>query len=515
VNVKSTLWRTSASSYLRTVVRLILGLVTFRMLYSGLSKSDFGFWSLLWSVFGYGVLVDFGLGFAAQKRVAELTVSEDWDELSRVLSTIVTFFLGIGAVVLVLGWFGADPLLSAFRIAPGDAHHYRDVFLIFLGGLAIGFPLGIFPEILRGLQRISTVNHVVTIALVLNAALLGAALHFGWGLRIILLIALATTIGPDLVCAVIARSLLSRVRISPRLFQWGKVRQTMQFSLWAYLITATNIVLGKTDQLVIGTTLSVSAVAIYVTGSKVSEIFSLFTRQLQEALSPAAAHLRAKGHHDALRELLVEGTRLSVMIAAPLYLLCAFYMAELMKLLTGEARPNPDGYWTGQVLLAWYFTSIMTHSVSKRIFVMCGHERRLMWLGLAETIGNLVCSIGLILVFKKVVCVAVGSLIPSLIIGWGFMWPWCARDAGVSPWQLARSILLPTLIGCLPMAAALWALHLLPWHHATLNFGAVALESTFALLIALVGFWKQVLTDTERAKASGYFARILPRRRLA
>jgi len=426
MNVKNALWRTSISSYLRTILRLALGLITFRMLYSGLSKADFGFWSLLWSVFGYGVLVDFGLGFAAQKRVAELAVTENWDELSRILSTIVTFFVGVGAIVVLLGWSGADAILGLFKIAPNEAHHYRDVFLIFFFGLGIGFPLGIFPEILRGLQRISAVNHIISVALLVNVCMLAAALHFGWGLKVILIIALATTIGPDFVCALLVWRLLPRVRIIPSLFQWSKVRETMQFSLWAYLVTATNIVLGKTDQLVIGSMLTVSAVAIYVTGSKVSDIFSMFTRQLQEALSPAAAHLRAKGDHASLRELLVEGTRLSVMIAAPLYLLCAFYMAELMKLLTGESAPNPDGYWTGQVLLFWYFVTIMTHSVSKRIFVMCGHERRLMWLGVAEAAANLVLSVGLISIFRNVVCVAVGSLIPALIIGWGFMWPWCA-----------------------------------------------------------------------------------------
>jgi peptidoglycan biosynthesis protein MviN/MurJ (putative lipid II flippase) len=236
---------------------------------------------------------------------------------------------------------------------------------------------------------------------------------------------------------------------------------------------------------------------------------------LQEALSPAAAHLHAKGHHGALRELLVEGTRLSVMVAAPLYLLCAFYMAELMRLLTGETTPNPDGYWTGQVLLAWFFISIMTHSVSKRIFVMCGHERRLMWLGVAEAVGNLTFSVTLILIFKSVVCVAVGSLVASVIVGWGFMWPWCAREAGLSAWQLARAILLPSLTACLPMAAALAVLRWLPWHHGTLNFGVVAMESAFALLVALAGFWKVVLTDGERQKVAGRFGRFFPRRRLA
>jgi O-antigen/teichoic acid export membrane protein len=515
VNVKRALWRTSLSSYLRTIMRLVLGLVTFRMLYSGLSKSDFGFWSLLWSVFGYGVLVDFGLGFAAQKRVAELSVSEDWEELSRVLSTIVTFFVGIGAVVFLLGWLGADTVMAAFKIPSADARQYRGVFLLFATGLGIGFPLGIFPEILRGMQRTSTVNHIITISLFLNFVLVAVALLFGWGLQVILLIALATTIGPDLVSAVLVRGLLPRVRISPFLFRWSKVSQTMQFSLWAYLITATNIVLGKTDQLLIGTTLSVAAVAIYVTGSKVGDMFNMFTRQLQEALSPTAAHLHAKGHRHALRELLVEGTRLSVMVAAPLYLLCAFYMTELMRLLTGETRPNPEGYWTGQVLLAWIFISIMTHSVSKRIFVMCGHERRLMWLGVAEALANLVLSMALILIFKSVVCVAIGSFVASLVLGWGFMWPWCARETGVSPWQLARNILLPSLAACVPMAAALAALRLLPWHQDAVPFGIVVIESALAVVVALAGLWKLVLTGAERQKARDRFARFIPRRSLA
>ena len=514
MNVKQTLWSTSVSSYTRTLLRLVLGLLTFRMLYSGLSKPDFGFWSLLWSVFGYGVLVDFGLGFAAQKRVAELTVQENWDELSRVLSTIVTFFFGIGAVIFALAWFGSDAILGTFKIDANEAHHYHDVFLVFFVGLALGFPLGIFPEVMRGLQRVSAVNNIVSLALLLNFILLATALHFHWGLKAILVIALATTIGPDLVCGVVAAKLLPRVRVRPTLFQWSKVRETMSFSLWAYLITATNIVLGKTDQLVISTTLSVAAVAVYVTGAKVSDIFSLFTRQLQEALSPAAAHLNAKGDRGALRELLLEGTRLSVVIATPLYLLCAFYMRELIHLLTGEAA-LADGFWTGQALLFWYYITIMTHGVSKRIFVVCGHERRLMWLGVVEAVANLGLSVGMILIFKNVVSVAVGSLIPGLILGWFYMWPWSAREAGLRPSELTKAVLLPSFIGCLPMAALLAAFQFLPWHREVVPVGFIAAESLCALALAAFGIWKVVLNDPERVKIAGRFGRFTLRRRPA
>ena len=500
MSIKATLWRTSASSYLRTILRLFLGLFTFRMLYRGLSEADFGYWSLLWSVFGYGVLLDFGLGFAAQKRVAELTVSRDWEELSKVLSTIVTFFVAVGALIFVAAWFGAAPLLHSLKLGAGGDQEHRSVLLLFFAGLALGFPLGIFPEILRGLQRISLVNHIASLALLFNFAGIAVALKLHWGLQWILVIALTASIGPDLICAVLACRLLPHARLDARKFEWRTARETMHFSLWAYVITATNIVLGKTDQLVIGTALSVSAVAIYVTGAKVSEIFSLFTRQLQEALSPAAAHFRATGSHEALRELLIEGTRLSTLVATPLFLLCLFYMQPLIRLLTGDAHPTSDAIWTGQVLVVWHYFIVVTHSVSKRIFVMTGHERRLMWLGMGEAVVNLVLSVSLILIFRNVVCVAIGSIIPSMIIGWLILWPWSAREANMTPGQMTARLLLPTWLACVPMALLLVGFQHAPWHSSLGNFWVFAAETSGAMAVAAVSIWSCAMTEAERER---------------
>ena len=39
--------------------------------------------------------------------------------------------------------------------------------------------------------------------------------------------------------------------------------------------------------------------------AKVAEVFAQFTKQLQDTLSPAAAHLHASGDHDSLRDLLL------------------------------------------------------------------------------------------------------------------------------------------------------------------------------------------------------------------
>src|SRR5207302_1020578 len=94
--VTKNIWRNSISNYGSIALRMTFGLAMFRMLYQNLRPEEFGFWSLLWSVFGYGILLDFGFGFTAVKRVAELSAQQKWDELSRVLSTIFYLYLAIG-----------------------------------------------------------------------------------------------------------------------------------------------------------------------------------------------------------------------------------------------------------------------------------------------------------------------------------------------------------------------------------------------------------------------------------
>src|SRR4051812_36433540 len=105
-DVTRNIWRNSISNYVCTFIRMAAGLLMFRMLYQHLTHEEFGFWALLWSVFGYGILLDFGFGFTAEKRVAELSVHQEWDRLSSILSTIFFLYLGVGLVIIATIFFG-------------------------------------------------------------------------------------------------------------------------------------------------------------------------------------------------------------------------------------------------------------------------------------------------------------------------------------------------------------------------------------------------------------------------
>ena len=168
-DIQRRIWSNALSNYLRTLVGIVVGLLTFRLLYQHFNKESFGFWSLLWSVFGYGILLDFGFGFAAQKRVAELSVSKDWPQLSRVLSTILFFYLGVALLLAGAVTMGSHAIIRLFEVSPAHHDEFRVVLIVFFAAIGMAFPLGIFPEFLRGQQRISLANNITTIAMLLPA----------------------------------------------------------------------------------------------------------------------------------------------------------------------------------------------------------------------------------------------------------------------------------------------------------------------------------------------------------
>jgi len=196
--------------------------------------------------------------------------------------------------------------------------------------------LGLFPEILRGQQRITLVNGILIVAMISRLALVWWATHQHWGFTAYMLIALGFTLLPDIIAAPLALKHMPEVKLSLRAVSLRALGSTASFSIFAYIGTCTNLILGKTDQLVLASGIGIGAVALYQAAGKAGEIFRDFTKQLQDALSPAAAHLHAMGEHAVLGQLLVKATRWSIIVATPLYLLCAFYLDEVLRVLTGR-----------------------------------------------------------------------------------------------------------------------------------------------------------------------------------
>ncbi len=456
---KKHFWRNAFSNYLRTVLRLVSGLVLFRLTFQNLSAEAFGFYSLLWSMFGYTILLDFGLGFTAQKAVAEKMASGEIEELNKLLSTIFWSFAALALGLLLVFALAENSFLDWIKVSAANRSEFGRAYLIFFCAMALAFPTGIFPEVLRGLQRIDLANWVTIVALLLNAGLLTWALLAHAGLALIVFISVATTLSPNIVCYFMARSRIPGFDLGLRHYQFSAVRGVLSFSVVAYLITFTNLVMSRTDQAVISFTIGVAFVTLYQAGYKASEMFGLFSVQMQDALSPAAAQLSIQKDQAGLRELLLQGMRLTALLTTPIYGLCVVCLDPLIRILTGLKHVDAETWWVGQTLLFATFSSLVTNSCAKRILMMSGWERPVLYASLVDAALNLVLS--LLLVFKLgVLGVAVGTMLPTVLVGWFWLLPITARFCELTVAELARQVMTSILV---PLGASLVTLALIYW----------------------------------------------------
>ncbi|HQU09380.1 MAG TPA: oligosaccharide flippase family protein, partial [Opitutales bacterium] len=392
---KDRFWHNTLSAYAQIITRMATGLILFRQFFQALSPEAFGFWALLWSVFGYGVLLDFGFGLTAQKTIAQRSALGDTEGLNKLLSTIFWSFVGLAVILFTVSVCFAHTFMKWVGVTPACWDEFHKVYLIFFGGMALVFPIGIFPEILRGLQRIDYANWINTANSIFFLGALLLVIYLELPFHDLMLTSIVASLIPNLCAAIVALRLMPGVSLSPKYFDFKSVRAQMSFSAAAYLITCSNLIVGKSDQLVISAVLGVGLVTIYQAGSKMGETLDTFCTQLQTALSPAAAQMSALQDHEGLRNLFSKSSSLTFLVSTPVYLLSATYLERLLQLLTGDLHPPTTTLWVGQALMAAIYSSQLTNSCSKKILIMCGYERRILALSIADALTNLVLSITL------------------------------------------------------------------------------------------------------------------------
>ncbi len=442
---KKNLVRNTITNYLRTAVRLLQGLILFRMTVQHFTQEQFGYWALLWSGFGMTVLVDFGMGLTAQKEAAYRTARKEWEELSRLLSTMVWTFVMIGAAIFLIVFLIKPIFLGRIGISPENYPAFERSYWFFFGALALGFPMGLFPEVLCGLQRLDLVNWTMIVTMLLNIVFFSLAVVFHWPFESFFLISIVCALAPDVIAFVWVRMLIPQLSLSPRLYHLASIRGILSFSITSYIITLTNLIITRTAQAIISFCLKdVSAVAIYQVGYKIAELFATVTYQLQYSISPAAAYLNATGDRNALNGLLVNSSRVTLLFATPGYFLAAAYMRPLIELLTGMEHVDEPTFFVGQFLLLSVYSTLITSSCSKRIMMMSGWESPLLRLSIAEAVLNLILSI-LLVYPMQVKGVALGIFIPAFLIGWFWLTPLTLKFVNMTLGEWIRKVYVPVL----------------------------------------------------------------------
>lgn len=327
--------RNAALNLIGQAAPLAAALVAIPILLSALGTERFGILTLAWLVIGYLGLFDLGLGRALTKLVAEKLAAGARAEIPALVATALAAMAGLGvAVALLLGL--VNPWLVDAGLHVSGALQQETVAAFHL--LALSVPFVVATTGLRGVleayQRFGVVNLIRIPVGLLTFLAPVLVLPVASGLPAIVTALLVVRMLALLAHLVACRPLLRDVDPSAG-SRTGTIGELLAFGGW---ITVSNVVgplMIYLDRFLIGTLISVTAVAYYATPYEVVTKVLLIPGALAGVLFPAFAATLT--HHPArARFLYGSGTKFVFLAVFPLVLLCVTLAEEGLALWLGN-----------------------------------------------------------------------------------------------------------------------------------------------------------------------------------
>jgi len=332
---KGQLARSTAFNFIGQLLPLFAGLGLMRYIVKGLGPDRFGVLGIVWVVFGYFSLFDFGLGRATTKFLAEHLAKSDFEHVPALVWTSMAIqnLLGLaGCIVLV----GVTPWLvgGGLKIPSYLTDEARTTFFILAASLPLVLANNSLRSVLEGCQRFDIVNLLRVPFSALVFIIPAAALRLGLRLPGIVLLLVASRLVSLLAHWLYCLQVLPCLRSWPT-FSDSVVRPLIKFGGWVTVGNIVNPILLSMERFFIGSLLSVSMVGYYTASFEGVTKLWMIPASLTITIFPACSALGI-GRKRELAMLYFRTMKYLFVVLAPISLLLVLFARPIMQLWLGS-----------------------------------------------------------------------------------------------------------------------------------------------------------------------------------
>lgn len=434
----------------------------------------YGLWALIGSVVAYGSLLDFGIWGAIIKYVAEFRAQGKTENTNALISTALTLYIALAAIVILVSCGLAPFFPTVFNIATDQRE--TSIWLFAAMGSAVGIVIPCMTPlaILRGLQRYDYVNIVNLVGTVFEFISIIVLLQLGWGIWGLVFTHLAGTLIMQIPALFFIRHIDPSLQLNPFNAKRSLLPLVARYSTPLFAMDIAGRLQTKSDEITIGAFLTVVAVTPYALMRKLSEATHLLTKQFMKVLLPLASALNATQDRARLQDLYITGTRLTLAIFLPIATILILLAAPILHFWLGDEYTS---YIPVMAILTVASLAATSQWPAAAVLQGIARHRLLGVTAMGSGIANLVISISLIHPFG-LIGVAIGTLIPTLIENWGIILPYTLQQINIRPATVWQNILLPAVLPVIPMGMVVYGLQKVGNPYTL----------PFLLLIATVGF---------------------------
>jgi O-antigen/teichoic acid export membrane protein len=487
--------RSVLSNWFATAATLAVGFFLAPFVVHHLGNVAYGVWVLSISSVNYLSLLDLGMTSSVVRFVSKGWATGDHEAASEVVSAVLWVRLQIATLILVICGCLAAVFPIFFKVPPDLIRDAREAILIIGVTTATSMSFGVFTSTISALNRYDLRSCVVLLQLALRVGGVVLVLLTGHGIVAIAVCELVAATVANTLLMLIARRIYPEIKI--RLKKPGRevLRNIWSYSFYAFLLTVAGQLIYQSDNLVVGAVVSAAAVTFYSIGNSLCRYTQQLVSSMTITFTPAASTYEAAGHTGSLRSLYMNGTRATLAISLPVVITLLTRGHNFIRVWMGPEYEKTSGMVLVILATALMF-SLQNTTASAIAWGVEKHKTVAKW-AVFEGIANL--SLSVFLAHKiGIYGVAIGTLIPSLIVQL-VLWPrYVCRLVDISWVQVFRNVWGPVFLCAVPFAAASYevAVHFPARNIVTFALQTVALLPIFGAAVGLMfrdNFKRQIL----------------------
>jgi O-antigen/teichoic acid export membrane protein len=361
-------------------IQALIGLLLVPFLLRHLGKEAYGLTTLVGVIIGFTVLADLGLRLALGRQLTEQVAKKDFKRYNELACTGLLLFVSIGLICVSVCVMLAPMLVNFFKLSP--ALRSEAIFLIRWYGSAsilLSFTAPVFGAIITSMNRFDLVNirqigfSILTgIAYFLVLGLTGTGI-FGWAV-----VSLVSSVCSCLILLVMARRVFPPLDLRLRHFRPEAVGSLFSIGGYMYALQLTNVLSVQANPLIITSFFGPSGVALFTPGGSLPTQVRPLVTALVDQLHPVTTAYYVTGHLKELQDLLIRGTKYTVLISIPVCVVLAVFAIPFMRLWL-EPSLGSDYRIPAFVMMCWAVADLFNYASGTQWPVLLGTKRLKFW----------------------------------------------------------------------------------------------------------------------------------------
>lgn len=419
----------------KQVAAIIVAFVVSPIIVHSLGDEQYGLWSLIVSITGYYSFLELGVAGAVVKFVSHFTAQHDLDRAKGIFTTASLFFAAVGAVVFLSSIAVAYYFDSWFEV---PAESSPDIFFIVVAlgaSTALSLVFSAVTASLFALQEIPALSTVTVVTNVLKNVLLVVFLYQGYGLMMMAVVTLATSLLRLLVLQLILALRHSFLKVEVSKFDTGMLKTVFTYGVYGFMIFVASKLLFYSSSVIIGKMVGISEVTYYAIPASLLIYVEAVIWSMLQVLIPVISGYDATGNVAGNQRLYVLGTRYSLAVSLPV-MVTLFAVGDVFIANWMGEEYAAKGAFVLQVLVIGYLFQI-SRFVAEIILKGTNRHNVLALILLAQAVVGIVAGV-LLAPRYGINGVALGTTIPLVVSSLVLVPIYTCKVLGISPLRFFR-----------------------------------------------------------------------------